>query len=466
MLRSVPQGFRIVAIFATFGPLRTANWLKTLPNQGLERKIARNLSSSSLEMQHDMTTHLKGESTMANAKLAKLAKLAALTAALASAFVAAPVWAQHYPITAAQKETAKTVAQNGVPLSDLAANAPDRYTIKRGDTLWAISRLYLKSPWRWPELWGMNMEEIRNPHRIYPGQVLILERKDGLARLRLEGNGDQTDPPTVKVEPRTRYEMLSDLALPTLRSNIIEAFLAEPIVVDEAGLNAAPRIVSAQDSRVLITRGDRVYARGPDGSPLLDDQAKEQFFRVFRNATPLKDPGTGEILGYEAQYAGKAVLVRSESSTDAENGSSCTVVMPATIDITAAKEEMRVGDRLLPEPPRQLQTYTPHAPSTKIEGGRIVSIYGSAVVNAGQNQVVAINKGTQDGMEPGVVLAILKDGARILDRSGGTPTQLKLPDERNGLLMVFRTFERVSYALVLEITDGVRTGDRLVDPRP
>jgi nucleoid-associated protein YgaU len=453
-----------VAIFATFGCLRTASWLKTLPNQGLERKIARNLSSSSLEMQHDMTTHLTGESTLA---IAKLAKLAALTA-MASALVSAPGWAQNSPnVTAAQKETAKAVAQKGVPLNELAANAPDRYTVKQGDTLWSISRLYLKSPWRWPELWGMNMDEIKNPHRIYPGQVLILERKNGLASLRLEGTEqtESTEPPTVKVAPRTRYEMLSDLALPTLRSNIIEAFLAEPTVVDEAGLSSAPRIVSALESRVLITRGDRVYARGPDGKPLLDDQNKEQLFRVFRNATPLKDPGTGEVLGYEAQYVGKAVLVRSESSAEADSGSRGTVPVPATIDIIGAKEEMRVGDRLLPEPPRQLQTYTPHAPNEKVEG-RIVSVYGNAVVNAGQNQVVAISKGTEDGMEPGIVLAILKDGARILDRSGDTPTQLKLPNERNGLLMVFRTFERVSYALILEITDGVRVGDRLVNPRP
>ena len=406
-----------------------------------------------------MTTHLKGESTVA---IAKLAKLAALTA-IASALVGAPGWAQNYPITAAQKETARAVAQKGVPLSELAANAPDRYTIKSGDTLWAISRLYLKSPWRWPELWGMNIDEIKNPHRIYPGQVLVLERRNGYASLRLEG--ERGDPPTVRVAPRTRYEMLSDLALPTLRSNIIEAFLAEPIIVDETTLQAAPRIVSAQDSRVLITRGDRVYARGPDGTPLLDDQAKEQQFRVFRNATPLKDPGTGEVLGYEAQYVGKAVLARGEGSTEAESGSRGLIIVPATIDITGAKEEMRVGDRLLPEPPRQLQIYTPHAPSDKVEG-RIVSVYGNAVINAGQNQIVAINKGTQDGMEPGLVLAIMKDGARILDRSGGKPTQLKLPDERNGLLMVFRTFERVSYALVLEITDGVRTGDRLVNPLP
>lgn len=408
-----------------------------------------------------MTTHLKGESTTA---IAKLVKLAALTT-VASVLVGAPVWAQNYPITATQKATAKAVAQRGVPLSEIAANAPERYTIKSGDTLWAISRLYLKSPWRWPELWGMNIDQIRNPHLIYPGQVLVLERKDGYASLRLDG--DQTEPPTVRLQPRTRYESLADQALPTLRSSIIEAFLAEPIIVDEAGLKAAPRIVAAQDSRVLITRGDRVYARGPDGSPLLDDQAKDQNFRVFRNATPLKDPGTGEILGYEAQYVGKAVLARGEDTTNAEDGKggSSQAVVPATIDIVGAKEEMRVGDRLVPEPPRQLQTYTPRAPADKVDG-RIVSVYGNAVVNAGQNQVVTINKGSDDGMEPGIVLAILKDGARIVDKTDGNSTLMKLPDERNGLLMVFRTFDRVSYALILEITDGVRVGDRLINPRP
>lgn len=406
-----------------------------------------------------MTTHLMAKSTVA------IAKLAALTA-MASALVSVPGWAQNYPISAAQRQTATQVAQKGVPLSEIAANAPERYTIKSGDTLWAISRLYLKSPWRWPELWGMNMEQIKNPHRIYPGQVLILERKNGLASLRLEGEAESTEPPSVRVSPRTRYEMLSDSALPTLRSNIIEAFLAEPIVVDDAGLKMAPRIVSALESRVLITRGDRVYARGPEGAPLLDDQGRDQQFRIFRNATPLKDPTTQEVLGYEAQYVGKATLVRSEGTTEVENrdGSQSVAIVPATIDITGAKEEIRVGDRMLPEPPRQLQTYTPHAPEGKIEG-RIVSVYGSAVVNAAQNQVVAINKGTSDGMEPGIVLAILKDGARLIDRTDDAHPELKLPDERNGLLMVFRTFERISYALILEITDGVRVGDRLINPR-
>jgi nucleoid-associated protein YgaU len=432
-------------------------WLKTLPNQGLERKIVRNLSSYFLELHHDMTIHLMAKSTMA------MAKLAALTA-VASAFVTAPAWAQNFPISAAQRQTANEVAQRGVPPSELALDAPERYTVKSGDTLWAISGLFLKRAWRWPELWGMNLNDIKNPHRIYPGQILVLERKGGMASLRLEG--EPSDPPTVKVSPRTRYEILSDSALPTLRSSIIEAFLAEPVIVDDAGLRAAPRIVSALESRVLIAKGDRAYARGPDGAPLLDDQPREQQYRVFRNATPLTDPTTGEVLGYEAQYVGKAKLVRSEGTTEVESrdGSKSMALVPATIDITAAKEEIRVGDRLLPEPPRQMQTYTPRAPDGKVEG-RIVSVYGNAVVNAAQNQVVAINRGTTDGMEPGIVLAILKDGASVVDRSDDSRPMMKLPDERNGLLMVFRTFERVSYALILEITDGVRVGDRLINPR-
>ena len=417
----------------------------------------RNLSSYFLELHHDMTIHLMAKSTVA------MAKLAALTA-LASAFVTAPAWAQNFPISAAQRQTANEVAQRGVPPSELALDAPERYTVKSGDTLWAISGLFLKRAWRWPELWGMNLNDIKNPHRIYPGQILVLERKGGMASLRLEG--EPSDPPTVKVSPRTRYEILSDSALPTLRSSIIEAFLAEPVIVDDAGLRAAPRIVSALESRVLIAKGDRAYARGPDGAPLLDDQPREQQYRVFRNATPLTDPTTGEVLGYEAQYVGKAKLVRSEGTTEVESrdGSKSMALVPATIDITAAKEEIRVGDRLLPEPPRQMQTYTPRAPDGKVEG-RIVSVYGNAVVNAAQNQVVAINRGTTDGMEPGIVLAILKDGASVVDRSDDSRPMMKLPDERNGLLMVFRTFERVSYALILEITDGVRVGDRLINPR-
>ena len=391
--------------------------------------------------------------------------------ALGLCLLGGPLLAQSYPVTAGQRTTAAQVAQTGVALSDLSPTAPQSYTVKAGDTLWAISGLFLKSPWRWPELWGMNLSDIKNPHLIYPGQTLLLDTSDGRARLRMgAGTGTSTGTgsnlPTVRLSPRTRSEGLAAGALPTLKSHLIEPFLAEPVIVDAQGLSAAPRIVAAQDSRVLLTRGDRAYARGTPGAELMDDLSKKQAaYRVFRNATPLKDPLTGEVLGYEAQYVGKALLVRSEttqSNLDAE-GKPRTEIIPATIDITDAKEEMRVGDRLLPEPLRQIQNYVPHAPLTRVDA-RIVSIYGSAVANAAQNQVVAINRGTRDGMESGHVLAILKDGDRLIDKTDAALAQIKLPDERNGLLMVFRTFERVSYALVLDITSGVKVGDHLVNP--
>lgn len=409
-------------------------------------------------MHHEMTT-----STLANTKLAL-----ALLASMAGMLLAPPALAQNLPITAGQKATAEKVAQAGIALSELAADAPENYTIKPGDTLWAISGLFLKSPWRWPQLWGMNLSDISNPHRIYPGQKLFLERKNGRATLRTSAAAPEGSAPTetIRVSPRTRYEPLDSGALPAIKAHLIEPFLAEPVIVDEFGLQNAPRIVAAQDGRVLLTRGDRAYARGQTGTPLLDAPGKQQEYRIFRSATPLKDPGTGEILGYEAQYVGKAVLVRSESTqavTD-KSGKENTEIIPATIDIVAAKEEMRVGDRLLPEPVRELLSYAPRAPVGAVDA-RIVSVYGSAVVNAAQNQVVVINKGSRDGMERGTVLAIQKFGERLVDKTDAARPAMKLPDERNGLLMVFRTFDRLSYALVLDITDGVKVGDRLINPR-
>jgi hypothetical protein len=372
--------------------------------------------------------------------------------------------AQNYPITPQQRATAQQTAQTGIPISELAPNAPDEYTIKSGDTLWAISRLYLRSPWRWPELWGMNMGEINNPHRIFPGQVLYLDKTGGRARLSTRRGLGGGDDQTVKLSPRTRYESLSGLALPTLNPSLIEPFLSEPIVVDQGTLLAAPRIVAGNDGRVLLARGDRAYARGEVNSPLVETAGPIKTFRVFRNATPLQDPGTGEILGYEAQYLGKAQLQRGESIARAmEEGKETATVVPATIDIVAAREEIRAGDRLLSEPPRQLLSYVPHAPTADVNG-RIVSVYGNAVQFAAQNQVVAINKGLRDGIENGHVLAILKNGETIVDKTGAAKETLKLPNERIGLLMVFRPFDRVSYALVLEINDTPKVGDLLVNP--
>ncbi len=428
-------------------------------------------------MQQIMTKHMMAKPKMATgsskffgtlgASVCASGWLGATAAILAGNLVSTQAGAQNYPITPTQKSTADQVAQAGVPLGELSATAPDSYSVKSGDTLWGISGLFLKSPWRWPELWGMNMAEIRNPHRIYPGQQLYLEKKGGRAFLRTSRNsGDGSGIETVKVSPRTRYQSLADDVIPTLKSQVIEPFLSEPIIVDDNGLNAAPRIVATQEGRVLLSRGDRAYARGPADNQIIDNRGRQPEYRVFRNATPLKDPISGTVLGYEAQYVGKAKLVRGESteqSTD-KDGKPRTDIVPATIDIVGSKEEMRVGDRLLPEPERQMTSYMPRAPAGKVDA-RIVSIYGSSVANAAQNQVVVINRGIKDGMESGHVLAILKDGARLIDKTDAARPELKLPNERNGLLMVFRTFDRLSYALILDITDGVKIGDRLVNPR-
>jgi len=317
----------------------------------------------------------------------------------------------------------------------------------------------------------MNLQDIRNPHLIFPGQVLYLDKSNGRARLSTRPPGASGgDPDTVRVSPRTRFESLGDSGIPPISLQAIEAFLTEPMIVDEATFARAPRIVATQETRVLLSRGDRAYARGQyssgaAGEALTDSPGKSRDFRVFRNAVPLKDPTTGEILGFEAQYVGKALLERGESTrevTDAK-GKVQTELVPATIDIVVAKEEMRVGDRLLPEPPRELPNYVPSAP-TSAQAGQIVSVYGNAVTFAAQNQVVAINRGTAHGLERGHVLALQRESHLVTDKTDDARPQMRLPGERNGLMMVFRTFDKVSYALVLQITDGVKVGDRFTNP--
>jgi len=389
-----------------------------------------------------------------------------LPAWLLLAALAGPAMAQKYPVTPTQRGTAEQVASAGVPLSELAPDAPDQYTVKRGDTLWGISGMFLTKPWRWPELWGMNLQEIRNPHLIYPGQQLVLEKRDGRATLRVRQAAGEAPGETVRISPRVRIESLSGSAVPAVQTHLIEAFLSEPIIVDEATLLQAPRIVASPETRVLITRGDRAYVRGPVQAPLQRAPGATEY-RVFRNARAIKDPVTNAVLGYEAPYLGKATLVRGEGAQTVRtsSGGQEQLPVPATIDIVSAREEMRVGDRLLPEPPRQFTSYVPHAPAPGMDG-TIVSIYGEAVKIAGQSQVVLINRGTADGIESGHVLAILKAGDRRVDRSQpGERTPIKLPDERNGLLMVFRPFEKLSYALILEISDTVQVGDRVASPQ-
>lgn len=384
--------------------------------------------------------------------------------AVIAAFTCTPTFAQKYPITDAQRSTAQQVAEKGVPVSELAPNAPDIYVVKRGDTLWDISRMYLKSPWRWPELWGMNLKALPNPHLIFPGQTLYLDKSDGYARLRTQPTGGSD---TVRLSPRTRTDSLASLALPTLKTHLIAPFLVEPLVADAATIEQAPRLVATTDQRVLMAAGDRVYARGNPDAPLSTKPGQPRSFRVFREAIPLKDPVTGEVLGYEARYLGNAELARSETTEEISDGKGNLKQepMPATVDITSTKEEIRAGDRMLPEPPRTFKNYIPHEPQTSVNA-RVVSIYGSTpVAVAGQNQVIAINMGTAQGMEPGHVLTLLTQGDRVRDTTAeGKPT-IKLPSEHNGLAMVFLTFERVSYALLLDVRTGVRVGDRLANPQ-
>ena len=384
--------------------------------------------------------------------------------AVIAAFTCTPTFAQKYPITDAQRSTAQQVAEKGIPVSELAPNAPDIYVVKRGDTLWDISRMYLKSPWRWPELWGMNLKALPNPHLIFPGQTLYLDKSDGYARLRTQPTGGSD---TVRLSPRTRTDSLASLALPTLKTHLIAPFLVEPLVADAATIEQAPRLVATPDQRVLMAAGDRVYARGNPDAPLSTKPGQPRSFRVFREAIPLKDPVTGEVLGYEARYLGNAELARSETTEEISDGKGNLKQepVPATVDITSTKEEIRAGDRMLPEPPRTFKNYIPHEPQTSVNA-RVVSIYGSTpVAVAGQNQVIAINMGTAQGMEPGHVLTLLTQGDRVRDTTAeGKPT-IKLPSEHNGLAMVFLTFERVSYALLLDVRTGVRVGDRLVNPQ-
>jgi hypothetical protein len=368
--------------------------------------------------------------------------------------IGVPVWAQpsRMPVYPQWRDTAQRVAQAGVPLEELAPNAPDSYTVQRGDTLWGISSIFLKRPWRWPELWGMNLEQIRNPHLIFPGQTLVLEKLGDRARLAV----GQGIPGTVRMSPRVRAETLDNGAIAAIPLHLIAPFLTEAAVFNSNELDKAPRIVATQEGRVLVSRGETAYVRG--------DLAGARDFRLFRELTPLADPVSREVLGYEGRYVGTAEVVAGEGVIPpAAGGKGSGTFVPATFRVTSSRLEAGVGDRLSPVPQQELVAYVPHAPASAIEG-RIVSIYGDGL-KAGQNQVVSLNRGSRDGLERGHVLALWRAGADAVDSTTpGQRTAMRLPDERHGLLFVFRTFERVSYALILNVLDPVQTGDRFTQP--
>lgn len=362
---------------------------------------------------------------------------------------AATAQGTQWPVTPEQRSTANQVAQTGVPLSELAPNAPDSYTIKRGDTLWDISKIFLRSPWRWPELWGMNLDEIRNPHLIYPGQILYLDKTGGRARLRTAKPVDMQDG---KLSPRVRAEPLPSDAIASVPMHLIGPFLNDAVVLDTNSLETAPRVVATQEGRVLVSKGEKAYVLG--------DMSAARNWQLFREPRPLIDPETNQVLGFEARYVGAAEYVRAGETRAGIDGK--PELVPATINVTNLREEVNVGDRMRPLPARDVEPFAPHAPGAPMRG-RIISVYGDSL-NAGQNQIVALNRGARDGMERGHVLAVWRAGTQRTITAGDERTLIRLPDERHGMMFVFRVFERVSYALLLQVQDPVVAGDIFTQP--
>jgi len=360
------------------------------------------------------------------------------------------------------------------PTSPLAIkpDAPDRYIVVPGDTLWGISQRYTDSPWRWPELWNMNKDQIRNPHLIYPGYVLLLDRERGQLTIAQPGTepgteprtgardadaGTQgsapvsappssatTDPSIVKLTPHLRAESLARQGIPSIPANLIEPFLTRPLVIEPEGLDKAPTIVGTQTDRVIISAGNSAYVRGIGSS-------KEDTWYIYRRGGALIDPDTNQTLGYEAIYLGTAQVTRPGD--------------PATIVLTTAVREVGAGDKLVAASRPQAISYAPHAPGTKIKG-RVMTIYGGGRVGEGGPQsVITVNRGRADGVEVGHVLALYSKGGVVRDMSQPQKNEtISLPDERAGLAFVFRVFDRISYALVMHVTRPVSPLDVVQTP--
>lgn len=316
------------------------------------------------------------------------------------------------------------------PPLELADDAPARHIVVPGDTLWGLAAKYLKNPYRWGELWRLNREEIKKPHWIYPGQVLVLDKSGTEPQLRLE---------TVKERPR-EYVEPHRKAIPAIAPRDIEPFLSRPLVLAQDGLDAAPRIVALQDDRVIAGAGDMVYTT--------QVATPGRSWQVFRPGKPLIDPETKETLGWEARFLGTAQMTADG--------------VPATFKLLTTTEEVAAGDRLLPTPRPDVVSYLPHAPEKAISG-QVLAIYGG-VQYGGPQTMVVLNRGSRDGLEMGHVLAIDQVGTKVDDRYRGEKTTYTLPDTRNGLIFVFRVFDKVAYALVMGANRPVVVGDQVHTP--
>lgn len=339
--------------------------------------------------------------------------------------------------------------------SILADNYPNSYTVVRGDTLWDISARFLKDPWLWPEVWQVN-EQIVNPHLIYPGDVITLIWVDGKPQLRL-GEG------TVRLSPRIRYEDLGQ-AIPTIDSDAIAAFLSKPTVLDRAYADSLPYILASSDGRLIMAERNSVYARG--------DLVAEQDYNIMHIGDPYIDPETNYIFGYEATNVGEGNVTRGGD--------------PVTMYLKRTHREVLRGDRLMKVDPRDLdQTYYPHAAVAGLDGS-IISVF-DGVSYIGQYDIVVLNRGANVGLEDGSVIKIYQRGETIFDpytkqtadvkkggfiqslkNLGGNKQQgshVKLPDEPAGVAMVFRTYDSISYALVMQAEREIKEGDSIRSPR-
>jgi LysM domain-containing protein len=345
------------------------------------------------------------------------------------------------------------LAQGDLEVKD---TAPDRYVVQRGDTLWSIATKFLKDQWRWPEIWRMNQEQIRNPHQISPGDVLVLDRSVSPPQLRL---GEAvagapgpvgpvlSDADSVKLVPRVYTQPLAAEAIPSISPRAIEPFLTQPLIVEEGGLARAPRILATEENRINLGAGNVAYVTG-------FGNAEDPVWQVYRAGGPLVDPDTQRTLGYEAVYLGTVRVTRKGE--------------PATVQIVNSKKEISAGDRLISAPPPTIPQYVPHPPDSPVVG-RIIGLYDAFTTSVGgRDSIVSINRGRRDGLEVGHVLAMFrnvavydqKDYLRSRDRS----PLIQLPPERYGLIFIFRTFDSVSYALVMESSRPVQGGDIVQNP--
>ena len=333
----------------------------------------------------------------------------------------------------------------------LAENVPDRYVVVKGDTLWDISARFLKDPWRWPDVWGLNKEEIKNPHWIYPGDVIVLDFTGNTPRLRKDGAGGSVSDGSdadwrlmdAKLSPTMRRQSLEAGAISSIPAAAIRPFLTRPLVVGVDELNSAPTLVAGPENRVVLSAGDTAFATGV----VWEEHAG---WSVYRPGRTLTDPDTKEFLGREVIYLGDAQI--------SEFGEVSTVLL------TKAIQEIAPGDRLAKTPPAQALSFVPHAPGNLIKG-RVIAGPDGSVSEIGSRHVVIINRGSREGIEIGHVLALYRDRPSVIPANAvNRKEKIKLPPERYGMVFVFRVFDKVSYGLVMNSTRPVNVLDVVRTP--